>query len=317
MPERLITAAPSEIARFSAKELKEAIWASEGRVVLAQNYVLLGELVAGVAQPELAVAFGADMIMLNGYFMDSETAHPGLSIAAERASNPKYLRAAEVKGLVGVPVGIYLECPDPQSKVAGNRWTPHQNRVASPENLRRVKDEGADFVVIGGNPGSGTSIERIIATTRIAKEVLGDDVLIFAGKWEDGTIDRVLGDPLASRPAREVIKDLIDAGADVITLPGPGSRQGITVDMIRTLVEFVHQYKPGTLAMVFLDQSVEGADVDTIRLLALDSRKTGADIHAIGDAGPTGIAPPENIYQFSLTIKGRLKTWFRMAVRNR
>jgi len=315
MPERLITASPTDIAKFTARDLKESIWASEGRVVLSQTFVGWGELVPGVIQPQLSVAFGADMILLNGYSMDPESRHPGLCITGER-EDPQFVRAAEVKKLVGVPVGIYLECPDPESTVAGNRWTPHESRVASPENLKRVKDEGADFVIIGGNPGSGTSMERIIAATRVAKEVLGDDVLIFAGKWEDGTVDRVLGDPLASRPAREVIKDLIDAGADVITLPGPGSRQGITVDLIRPLVEFVHEYKPGTLAMVFLDQSVEGADIDTIRLLALDSRKTGADIHAIGDAGPVGIAPPENIYQFSMSIKGRLKTWFRMAKRD-
>ncbi|MEI3292432.1 MAG: hypothetical protein V8R63_02845 [Thomasclavelia ramosa] len=56
------------------------------------------------------------------------------------------------------------------------------------------------------------------------------------------------------------IKELIDAGAHCIDLPAPGSRAGISVTMIRELVEYIHSYKPGTLAMSFLNSSVEGAD---------------------------------------------------------
>lgn len=318
MRERLITAAPSEIRAFTAKDLKESIRASEGRVVLAQNFVGMGPgLVPGVLSSELEVAFGADMILLNGYSMDPNARMPGLALADHLTGTLRYLRLPEVKKIVGVPVGVYLECPDPHSRVSGTRRNVPADRIASRGNLERVKEETADFVILGGNPGVGTSMKSILEATETAKEILGDDVLIFSGKWEDGTVERVLGDPLAEKPAKEVIRELLDAGADVITLPGPGSRQGITVELIRPLVEFVHTYKSDALAMVFLDQSVEGADEGTIRLLALDSRKTGADIHAIGDAGLAGTAIPENVYQFSLSIKGRLKTWFRMAVRTR
>ena len=65
------------------------------------------------------------------------------------------------------------------------------------------------------------------------------------------------------------------------------------------------------------NRSVEGADVDTIRILALKSRETGADIHALGDAGLSGCSLPENIYQLSLSVKGRRLTWERMAGNNR
>ena len=112
-------------------------------------------------------------------------------------------------------------------------------------------------------------------------------------------------------------RELIDAGVDCIDLPAPGSRHGISVDMIRELVEYIHSYKSGTLAMTFLNSSVECADPDTIRLIALKMKETGADIHAIGDGGFSGCTSPENIHQLSVSLKGRHYTYFRMASVNR
>lgn len=86
--------------------------------------------------------------------------------------------------------------------------------------------------------------------------------------------------------------------------------------MIRNLVEYVHSYKPKTLAMTFLNSSVESADVDTIRMVALKMKETGADIHAIGDGGFAGCSTPENVQQLSFSIKGKHYTYFRMASTN-
>lgn len=97
----------------------------------------------------------------------------------------------------------------------------------------------------------------------------------------------------------------------------PGSRTGITVEIIRELVEHTHRYKPGTLAMSFLDGSVEGSDIETVRLCTLMSKQTGADIHAIGDAGLCGMSTPENIYQMAMTLKGRRLTWLKLAAGKR
>ncbi|WP_449267329.1 DUF7916 family protein [Fundicoccus culcitae] len=110
---------------------------------------------------------------------------------------------------------------------------------------------------------------------------------------------------------------MIDAGADCIDLPCPGTRGGITTEMIRELVEFTHRYKPGTLAMCFLNSSVECADPATISQVALKMKETGADIHAIGDGGFGGCTPPKNIYQLSVSLKGEHYTWFRMASVNK
>ncbi|VTT10042.1 PEP phosphonomutase-like protein [Streptococcus gordonii] len=183
----------------------------------------------------------------------------------------------------------------------------------SPERALKAKELGASFIALGGNPGTGTSIKDVVKATRQARETLGEDMLIFAGKWEDGVQEKVLGDPLADYNAKEIIKELIDAGADVIDFPAPGNRHGITVERIRELIEFTHRYKPGTLAMSFLNSNVEFADAETIRQITLLMKQTGCGIHAIGDGGFGGGSWPENIYQMSLTLLGRTYTWMKMV----
>lgn len=300
---RLIDCTKSDFEKMTAIELKESIYKSEGRVIMAQHLIMAGEgMIKGVTNAEIEAAFGADMILLNTYHLNGEYDNPGM----------QGMKLRNLKKLINRPIGIYLGCPN-----KGEEKVKSHGPIATPENIRLCLKEGADFIVLGGNPGTGTSIETIIEATKTAKEIIGDKALIFSGKWEDGVEEKVLGDPLAKRPAKEVIKELIDAGADAIDLPAPGSRHGISVDMIRECIEFVHSYKPGTLAMTFLDSSVESADEDTIREIALKMKETGADIHAIGDSGYSGCTIPENVYQLSITIRGRKYTIKRMAGNNR
>lgn len=304
---RLISASKTDIEQMSGRDLKRSIFKSEGRVVMAQHLLFASQgLVRGVTNTELMAAFGSDMVMLNTFNLNDETNNPGL----------QGLSLAELKKRVNIPVGIYLGCPG-QNKVVEKKLYDVEGMLATDAHIQKAKDLGADFIVLGGNPGSGTSIDDIIKTTKRAREILGEDTLIFSGKWEDGIDEKVLGDPLAKRDAKEIIKELIDAGADVIDLPAPGSRHGISVHMIQDLVQFVHTYKPGTLAMTFLNSSVEGADQDTIRMIALMMKETGADIHTIGDGGFAGCTTPENVMQLSISLKGKPYTYFRMASRNR
>ena len=194
------------------------------------------------------------------------------------------------------------------------RW----DRIASRENLEKAIEEKCDFIVLGGNPGTMTSYDVIVEATKRAKSIVGDRMLIFSGKWEDGVYEKVLGDPLVDMDVhKQFIKDLLDAGADVICLPMPGCRPGITVEDIRELVTFTHKYKEDALVMSFLDCSVEGADEDSIRQCTLWSKMTGADIHAIGDAGLSGMSSPEGIYAMSIAIKGRILTFRRLGAGGR
>ena len=310
---RLISASRSEIIDMSTSDLKKSIYSSEGRVVMTQFFTW-GNLMGGTTNAELQQAFGSDMIMLNGYSLEEGFFMNGLS-----KGNGECYSINELKELVDVPIGVYLECGDPEvyekletASYGINMLQP--GRVVNEKNLEKMKNMGVDFVVLAGNPGSGTTYENIISKTRLAKSILGEDVMIMAGKWEDGVVERVLGDPLLGmEKSKKIISELIDAGADVITLSMPGARTGITVDEIRELTTFIHTYKHGTLVLSFLDGSVEGADEETVRECAILSKQTGADIHCLGDAGLQGTSQPENIYALSIAIKGRLKTWFRQA----
>ena len=320
MPRRLVSSTRSQILRMTAAELKSSIRASEGRVVLAQAHVSIPSMISNVMGVEILQAFGADMIFLNGYSLDPEQTNIGLVAEEfdEEAGDyrPKTYRARDLRRLINVPLGVYLECGagDDASTSTTSKAQVKADRVASPENLQRVLDEGFDFIVLGGNPGTRTRIETIIENTRLAKQILGDRVLIMAGKWEDGVYEKVLGDPLARLDSKDVATQLLEAGADVITMPMPGGRPGITPDNIRELIEHIHRTDEDALALTFLDSSVEGSDVDTVRQITLMSRVAGADIHAIGDAGLGGIAVPEDLMQLSMTVKGRRLTWLRLAI---
>lgn len=305
---RLISATGDELLKMSPMELKESIFLSEGRVVMGQHLLFAGPgLVRGVTNSELMFSFGADMVMLNTIDLDNLDNNPGLCGFSIQELKEKCRR----------PIGVYLGCPKEGAVSDDEELYRSDGMIASDEHVEKCIELGADFIVLGGNPGSGTSITDVVAATKRIKAKFGDKVFVFAGKWEDGVFEKVLGDPLASYDAKEIIKELIDAGADCIDLPAPGSRHGISTDMIRELVEFVHSYKPGTLAMTFLNSSVECADTDTIRLIALKMKETGADIHAIGDGGFGGCSSPENIHQLSVSLKGKHYTYFRMASVNR
>lgn len=329
---RLISNSRSGIKDMNAHELKAAIKGSEGRVVMSQLNVH-GAVLHDVTNPELAQAMGADMIMVNSYDMQPDKATANQNIFDDgkigwtvqeyhdKATGwqNKEIRLKEMKELIDIPIGVYLETSNPDAlkdqEVTTYGWNEvPPGRKASKENFAKLKEEGADFVVLAGNPGSGVRYDNVIEATRICKETVGDEVLIFAGKWEDGNTEPILGDPqLGVEKSKEIIKQLIDAGADCITLAMPGARFGISTEEIRELVTYIHTYKPGTLALSFLDGSVEGSDEATVRICTIESKKTGADIHAIGDAGLNGMSIPEDIYQMAITTKGRRLTWKRMA----
>ena len=303
---RLITTKPSQIATYTGRQLREAILKSEGRVAMGQTYLNSPILMPTCTSTELMFHFGADMVMLNGFnFADPR-----------KANGMQGFDYVELKKLAnGRPVGIYMGCPKEDIDWSDPRMSELSGMMYSKENVLKAKEWGVSFIVLGGNPNSGTSIKDVIKATKECREVCGEDMLIFAGKWEDGIEEKVLGDPLATYDAYEVIDQLIEAGADIIDFPAPGSRHGITVERIRELIEYTH--RKGALAMSFLNSNVEAADIDTIRQITLWMKQTGCDVHAIGDGGFGGGTWPENIYQMAITLKGKAYTWQQMATSNR
>lgn len=111
--------------------------------------------------------------------------------------------------------------------------------------------------------------------------------------------------------SEETLHTFIEAGADIVLIPSPGTVPGFTVENTAKSVDIVQQ--KGALATLTTGTSQEGADESTIRQIALNSKMAGADIFHIGDAGIAGIAIPENIMAYSIVVRGKRHTYVRMA----
>jgi hypothetical protein len=285
---------------MTGQDVKRAIKASEGRVLVAEVISSVSPLYPSVTNAELAAAFGADMILLN--LFDVFQPHvEGLTAAPDETVH-------ELKRLIGRPVGLNLEPVDPQARAAEQLLPLPPGRLASAETFVEAKRLGFDFLCLTGNPKTGVTNREIRQAIRTAREVMGKDALIMAGKMHGAGVADEAGGNLIEE---QTIVQFIEAGADIILLPSPGTIPGITLDAAKSMVDLAHRH--GALALLATGTSQEGADEATIRQIALNSKMAGADLYHIGDAGYNGIAIPENIMHYSIAVRGKRHTYVRMA----
>ena len=303
---RLLEANASDFTTMTAAELKESIRLSEGRTVVAEVMVLASPLLDKVSNPELAAGMGADMLLLNFYdvehprvmgFPDRDATAPDAPVFG-RISTGWGVTLAQVKDWTGRPVGINLEPIERPAAVSAS------GRLALPGNASLAVEQGADFIVLTGNPSTGVTIAGLERALKAVRDAVGEKALVFAGKIH---MAGALGDLMHAGD----VDRFADSGADGLVLPVPGTVPGMTVEIVRLLVEAAHQR--GLLVMNGIGTSQEGASIGTIEQLALMSKMTGADMHHIGDAGTIGIAVPENITAWSVALRGRRHTWHRMT----
>ncbi|ATZ21885.1 PEP phosphonomutase [Mesoplasma tabanidae] len=296
---RYLSLTASEIKKLNSKEFIESIKNSEGRLLVSENIVILDPLLKSITNSELAAAMGADILLLNLFDVQNP----------EIKGMPKNVKPYElikkIKEFTGRSVGVNLEPVDPEFCENNNDfWKMTKGRLASVENVKKLKDFGVDFIVLTGNPGNGITNKEVVKCTRQIKNIFKNEIVIFAGKMHGaGMGDAILKD--------EEIKELKHAGADVILIPAPGTIPGTTVDLISKKINLIHDL--GLLSMTSIGTSQEGADLQTIKTIALNAKMCGTDIHHIGDTGYPGIAVPENITSYSIAIKGIRHTYFRMA----
>jgi hypothetical protein len=307
MVKRLLDANPSDFRQMSGRDLAESIRLSEGRVVAAEVVATSPPLVDALSNVELAAAMGADLILLNLY----DVTQPRVAGFPDQGRRPedeplpfgafaqgRGVTLAMAKEWIGRPVGINLE-PLEEALAAAN-----PGRVASPGNARAALDQGANFIVLTGNPHTGVTASRLTRALEAIRGRIGDDGIVLVGKMHRAG---------AAEPVIQAadIQDYTKAGADGVVLPAPGTVPGMTMEVVRSLVDEAHAR--GLLAMSGIGTSQEGASITTIEQLALLSKMAGADIHHIGDAGILGMAVPENINAWSVALRGRRHTWHRMA----
>ena len=302
---RFLNCNASDFEKMTKSELIESIAASEGRIVVCETIGAVPQMLGDVTNAEFAASMGADIILLNIFDVNNPVMH-GLPADVKPED---YIR--KIKELTGRPVGLNLEPLEEgvASTVETNEWAGlSSGRAGTLENAKKAVEMGADFIVLTGNPGIGVTNKAITDTLKLYRKELGDSVVLIAGKMHAAGILGEAGEKIITR---NDVKEFSEAGADIILMPAPGSVPGITMEYIRGLVSYAHEL--GKLTLTSIGTSQEGADVSTIREIALMCKMAGTDLHHLGDSGYMGMALPENILEYGKTIRGIRHTYRRIA----
>lgn len=301
---RILDCCRSDFENMSSKELLASIAAAEGRTIACETIGAIQPMLGDITNAEFAASMGADILLLNIFDVQNPV------IRGLPKTEPQNV-VHKLKALTGRPIGINLEpveqvlsSTDPEE----NMWAMTNGRKATLENAKTAADMGVDMILLTGNPGIGVSNAAITSTLRVYKQALGDRLILAAGKMHASGI---LTEGAENIITKADIQAFAEAGADIILLPAPGTVPGITMEYIRQLVEYAHSL--GCLTITAIGTSQEGADIATIRQIALMCKMTGTDIHHIGDAGYGGMALPENIQAYSIAVRGIRHTYHRMA----
>ena len=302
MGKRYIDCSARELAAYHKKELLQSIADSEGRVLAAETIGTVTPMLVNITNAEFVTSLGADIIMLNIFDVD----HPVINGLPEVAPEDTI---HEVKRLTGRMVAINLEPAAVRNDGEKSVWSLTEGRRATVENAKKAADMGVDMIVLTGNPGVGVDNRAITKALADLNEAVGDRVILTAGKMHASGILSEAGEKILTKEEAETF---IEAGADVLLLPAPGTVPGFTMEHAAELIKTAHE--KGVLAMTTIGTSQEGADEETIRQIAVMCKMAGADIHHIGDSGYMGMALPENITAYSVAIRGKRHTYRRMAM---
>lgn len=291
---RILDCYASDFEQMDRKMLLQSIAAAEGRTVLVELKESFESYIKDLTNSELAVAAGADLILLN----QLNVLEPVI-LGIDQADRP----VQRLKELVGVPLGVNLEPIVPTSV---QTYEPLEamisGRKLSVETLDVIENLPLDFLCITGNPKSGVTNEGIVQSIQLAKEHYSG--IIMVGKMHSAAIQ----EPVMTEAVAE---QFVEAGADVVLLPAVGTIPGFTMEEFLACQRIIHQ--SGKLVMAVNGASQCCAPRDVIRQIALNSKVGGADIHHIGSSNSGGVAPFENIYELSMTIRGENHTLRQLA----
>lgn len=283
---RILDLDRSGLAALRGPDLTAAVAASEGRTMVAEVFADRAALSfdgqTGVHNAELMAAFGADVIVLNmiDRVWDGTTFRfPGLGELAD---------LHELAAKIGRPIGVNLE-----------PGTVPELRKATRANAKVLADAGAALIVLTANPSTDGSLDGMARAT----EQLRTETALWVGKMHHA------GHPEPITAGKLV--NLVDAGADGVILPIPGTLPGITREAAAEAVAAVHER--GAVVMGAIGTSQEGAHTNVVPQLALTAKEIGVDAHHIGDCFLPGMGDPELLYAYSVAVRGRRHTWTRMA----
>lgn len=291
---RLLNYCASDFLSVTPMELKQAILASEGRTIMAENVPTeVQQYFNGVTNAELERAAGADLLLFNAL----DVLNPRIAgVPEDVEENP----VTWVKRACGRAIGVNLEPVDPEADMAEARLEIPVGRRVSPKTLEQANALGFDFICLTGNPGTGVTNSAIEHAVGVAREHF--DGLIIAGKMHGAGVD----EPVMNL---EIAKSFVGLGIDILLVPAPYTVPHFQEGDLREIVDYVRGRNAGksieekVLVLTANGTSQDSSDIDTIKKIGLASKAAGADLQHIGDSF-NGIALPQNIFALGQAIRG-------------
>lgn len=301
---RLLDCQASDFRTMNKEELLYAIAHAEGRAIACESIGYIQPMLGDISNAEFVAAMGADILLLNMFDVQNPV------IRGLPKTEPDEI-IHKLKELTGRPIGINLE-PVEQSlsseNLEENMWAMTPGRKATLANAKKAAEMGVNFILLTGNPGIGVTNAAITQTLELYRKELGDKLILAAGKMHASGIITEAAENILTKAD---ILAFRNAGADIILMPAPGTVPGLTLEYVKELISYAHSL--GALTITAIGTSQEGADIATIRQIALMCKMAGTDIHHLGDAGYGGMALPENIQAYSIAVRGIRHTYRRMA----
>jgi len=293
---RLISASASEINQMDAGQLKQAIFASEGRTIVAETVVTSPPLIQGLSNPEVMATFGADIIVLN----ELDVFNPEIPGLEAFAGSKEIIR--ELKRLIGRSIAINLEPVDEEQELLESRVSLSPGRLVSKASLQAADDLGVDMILLTGNPATGVTMSAIKAAVKETRNHFSG--LVLAGKMHGaGLTESIVNE--------EALLGFMDEGADGVLIPAVNTVPGVNELENQAVTKSVHAR--GGLVMATIGTSQESAQASVIETIGLSNKRVGVDCHHIGDGAYGRMPDPENITALSLAVRGKRHTYFRMA----
>lgn len=290
---RLLDFSASDFLSVRPMELKQAILASEGRTVMAENVASSSNFLAGVTNAELERAAGADLILFNALdLFDPQI----VGIPDNIEESP----VEWIKKAIGRPIGVNLEPVDIKASMNEARSEISIGRIVSPKTLKQANKLGFNFICLTGNPGTGVTNDAIKHAIELSREHF--DGLIIAGKMHGAGVD----EPVMNL---EIAKQYVETGIDMLLVPAPYTVPYFMEQDLKEIADYVRSHNKGksiedkVLLLTANGTSQDSSDSDTIKKIALASKACGADIQHIGDS-LNGICLPENIFALGQAIRG-------------
>lgn len=293
---RLISASASEIKNMDASQLKQAIFASEGRTIVAETVVTSPPLIQGLSNPEVMATFGADIIILN----ELDVFNPEIPGLEDYAGSKEIIR--ELKRLTGRPIAINLEPVDEGQELLESRVALNPGRLVSKDSLQAANELGVDMILLTGNPATGVTMSAISEAVKVTKTYFSG--LVLAGKMHGaGLLESIVNE--------EALLGFMDKGADGVLIPAVNTVPGVNEVENQQVTKSIHAR--GGLVMATIGTSQESAQASVIETIGLSNKRVGVDCHHIGDGAYGRMPDPENITALSLAVRGKRHTYFRMA----